>query len=109
MKKFLVLYESSVPAGEMMADATPEQMQAGMDAWQSWAGKAGSGIVDLGSPVGAGRNVGGSGGGDHVTGFSILQADSQDDVVKLLDDHPHLQSPGGPSIEVYEFLEIPGM
>ena len=50
MKKFLVLYQSTVPASEQMKNATPEQAKAGMDAWMSWAGRAGSGIVDMGSP-----------------------------------------------------------
>jgi hypothetical protein len=109
MPKFLVLYESSVPPREMMAQATPEQMQEGMDAWGQWAGKAGSGVVDLGSPVSAEGTVGGGGGNDRVTGFSILQADSKDDVERMLDGHPHLQSPGEPSIAVYEFLALPGM
>ena len=51
MKKFLVLYQSTVPASEQMRHATPEQAKAGMDVWMSWAGQAGSGIVDMGSPV----------------------------------------------------------
>ena len=51
MKKFLVLYQSTVPTSEQMKNATPEQAKAGMDAWMSWAGRAGSGIVDMGSPV----------------------------------------------------------
>jgi hypothetical protein len=37
MSKFLVLYRSSVSAREQMANATPEQAQAGMQAWQAWA------------------------------------------------------------------------
>jgi hypothetical protein len=48
--KFLVLYRSPVPAREQMASATPEQAQAGMEAWQAWAQKAGSSIADLGAP-----------------------------------------------------------
>ena len=53
MKKFLALYQSTVPASEQMKNTTPEQAKAGMDAWMSWAGRAGSGIVDMGSPVAA--------------------------------------------------------
>jgi hypothetical protein len=108
MKRFLVLYESSMASSELMASSTPEQMQAGMEMWRKWADAAGSGIVDLGSPLGEGRSVGGSGGADRVTGFSILQAESAADLDKLLDGHPHLQSPGNPSIAVYEFLAVPG-
>jgi hypothetical protein len=45
---FLVLYNSPVPAAEMMAQVTPQQAQAGMDAWNAWAEKNGDSIVDLG-------------------------------------------------------------
>jgi hypothetical protein len=109
MKKYLVLYESPTPAREMMANSTPEQMQAGMDAWGVWAGQAGSAILDLGAPVADGQKVGGGSAESSVTGFSILQANSQDEAVKLLEGHPHFQTPGGASIEVYEFLDVPGM
>ena len=37
----------------------------------------------------------------------MLEADSADSVRKLLDDHPHLHSPGA-VIEVLEYLPMPG-
>jgi hypothetical protein len=97
--KFLVLYRSRVSAREQMANATPEQAQAGMEAWQAWAGKAGSSIADLGAPL--------AGDGD-ITGFSILEADSRAAVDELLADHPHRHMPGA-EIDVLEFLPLPGM
>jgi hypothetical protein len=51
MSKFLVLYRSSVSAREQMANATPEQAQAGMQAWQAWVESAGPAMVDLGAPL----------------------------------------------------------
>ena len=48
MAKFLVLYRSKVSAVEQMAQSTPEQAQAGMDAWTTWAEQAGDAVVDLG-------------------------------------------------------------
>jgi hypothetical protein len=111
MKKFLVLYQSTVPASEQMKNATPEQAKAGMDAWMSWAGRVGDGIVDMGSPVAASAKLTGSGqsaSSSPVGGFSILQAESKDAVLKLLNNHPHFMAPGG-SIEVFEFLPMPGM
>jgi hypothetical protein len=68
--KFLVLYNSPIPAAEMMASATPEQTQA--------------------------------------AGYSILQAESLDGAAKMVEDHPHLETPGG-TIDVLEFLAMPGM
>jgi len=111
MKKFLVLYESSVPATEQMGKASPEQAKAGMDLWMAWAKKAGSAIVDLGAPLGRAIAVeGGSSAGSaaKVTGFSILQGESSKQVQQLLKDHPHFRAPGA-SIEVLEFLAMPGM
>ena len=112
MKKFLVLYQSTVPATEQMKNATPEQAKAGMDAWMSWAGRAASGIVDMGSPVAATATLTGSGQAGavnaHVGGYSILQAESKDALMTLLNNHPHFMAPGS-SIEVFEFLPMPGM
>ena len=111
MKKFLVLYRSPVSAREQMAGATPEQMQAGMQAWMTWAERAGDAIVDLGSPLGGGKRIAGgsvSAGDSDATGFSIVQAESEDAAAELFRDHPHLGMPGGSSIEIIEFLPLPG-
>jgi hypothetical protein len=111
MTKFMILYRSSVSARDQVANATPEQMQAGMDAWMAWAGKAGDAIVDLGTPLAAAARVGpGSSAtaGDDISGFSILQSDSADALASLLEEHPHLHVPGN-SIEVLQFLAMPGM
>jgi hypothetical protein len=110
MTKFMVLYRSVTSAREQMASGTPEQAQAGMDAWMAWAAKAGDAIVDLGAPLADAAHVGpgsAGGGADHVTGFSVLQAESADALTSVLDGHPHLAIGG--SIEVLEFLSIPGM
>lgn len=112
MAKYLVLYKSTVSPEEMMGAMTPEQSQAGMDMWMAWAGKCGDALVDLGSPVGGGQAVtssGTTGATSQVCGFSVLQADSADAATGMLENHPHLMSPGEPSIEVLEYLAIPGM
>jgi hypothetical protein len=105
MTKFLVLYHAPASAQEQMANATPEQAKAGMDAWMAWAGKAGDAIVDLGAPLAPVTTVGG-GAGDQTAGFSILEADGRGTVEQLLRDHPHLHTSGG-AISVYEFLSPP--
>lgn len=109
--KYMVLYRSSLSAGEQMAAGTPEQAQAGMELWMNWAGRVGGAMLDMGSPL---ENVGivgddaGGSKGQSIAGFSILEADSVDAAKKLLDDHPHFHSPGETSIEILEFLPIPG-
>jgi hypothetical protein len=111
MKKLLVLYKSSVPAAQQMAGGTPEQRKAGMELWKAWAQKAGKAIVDLGMPLGSPQEVAGSSvrrGDSKVTGFSILQADSEKAVTDLLLNHPHHHAPSA-SIEVLEMMPMPGM
>lgn len=47
--------------------------------------------------------------GTHkVGGYSILQGESLEEISKLLDGHPHFDSPNA-SVEVREFLSMPGM
>jgi len=47
-------------------------------------------------------------GDRQVGGYSILQGESLEEINKLLDGHPHFHSPNA-SIEVREFLSMPGM
>jgi hypothetical protein len=108
MPKYMILYRSSMTAGEQMG--TAEQAQEGMQAWMNWAGQAGSALVDMGSPVASIATEGPAGEtGVAVCGYSVLEADSPESVHKLLDAHPHLGAPGGSFIEILEFLPIPGM
>lgn len=110
MTKFLVLYLSSVPAADQMAESTREQADAGTARWMSWAKRAGSHLVDLGSPVGYATQVVKGvtrESSTTVAGFSILQADSREQAIELLADHPHYRSPGA-SIEVLEFVPMLG-
>ncbi|OAI40299.1 hypothetical protein AYO39_01605 [Actinobacteria bacterium SCGC AG-212-D09] len=111
MKKFVVLYHAPLSAVEQMASATPEQAKAGMDAWMTWSHKAGEAIIDLGAPLeqitqGTENTNNGNGSGTTV-GYSILQANTEEEILTLLQDHPHLHTPGG-SIEVLATLPIPG-
>jgi hypothetical protein len=111
MTRFMVLYRSPFSAEEQMANADQAQAQAGMDAWMTWAKEAGEAVVDLGMPMGTGRHLDGSKvtpSTSDVAGYSILQADSLDDIVKLLERHPHLGVPQN-SLEVQPILAMPGM
>jgi hypothetical protein len=102
--KYLVLYRAGTTASEQMAQSTPEQAQAGMDAWTAWAARAGDAVVDLGTPL----EVVDSGGdsGDPIGGYSIMQAESHEALNKVLEGHPH-KAMGG-TIETLECLQMPG-
>jgi hypothetical protein len=111
MTKFFVLYNSPVSAAEMMANATPEETKAGMDAWMAWAQKNGESLVDFGLPLGSSMHIeagSASPGSSQASGYSIVQTESLDSAAKMLEDHPHLQTQGG-SIDVLECLPMPGM
>ena len=109
MSKYLLLYRAPSSAMEQMASATPEQAQAGMDAWMRWAGQAGDRVVDLGAPLGESTVVGAQGGADgsYIAGYSLMQAGSVDEMKDLLEAHPHLMMDGA-SIQVLEVLPMPG-
>ena len=98
MTNFLVLYKADATAAEQMANATPEQAQAGMQAWMEWFSKAGDAVVDGGSPL--------SGDDRTISGYSIVQAESREALDALLEGHPHLMVG---TLEVYESLPMPGM
>jgi hypothetical protein len=111
MAKFMVLYRAPVSAEEQMSGATPEQAQAGLEAWNAWGAKAGDALVDFGSPVSQVGVVGGdssSSGAGYIGGFSVLEADSVDSLRSILDDHPHLMLEGA-TIDILEYLPTPGM
>lgn len=104
MSKFMILYRAQGSAREQMANATPEQLEAGAAVWRAWATKVGYAITDLGAPLAHTTHVGpGAAGTDGVSGYSILEAGSADEVETLLDGHPHLTVPGA-SIEVLEVI-----
>jgi len=84
--KYLALYSDS---GEPMPEMTPEQGQAMMQAWFDWRDGAGDAIVDFGAPTmpvseGAGR----------IGGYSIVQADSVEDLDEIFESNPHLHHGG---------------
>lgn len=88
---------------------TAEEQAAAMAAWGAWFGGVGDTIVDQGNPFGPSASLApdGSvtdGGSSHLTGYSILKADSLGAATTLAKDCPVLSSGG--SIEVYETFEV---
>ena len=105
MSKFMILYRAQESSREQMANATPEQLQAGLEAWRVWATRVDYALTDLGAPLGHTTHVGPGPASTDVCGYSILEAGSADEVKTLLDGHPHLATPGG-SIEVLEVIPV---
>jgi len=99
-----VLYRAPISTSEQMAKVTPKQ---GVDLWKTWGKRAAPAIVDMGSPLERVASIAGPGSAGHIGGYTVLQAGSVDELKRVLEGHPHLKMPGG-SIEVFEFLSIPG-
>ena len=105
----MVLYRSPASARDQPANATPEQLEAGMEAWKTWAATAGDAIIDPGTPLALAMRLGpGSStvGGDDIAGYSLFSAASAPDLSDMLASHPHLSVPGN-SIDVLELLPMP--
>ena len=112
MKKFMVLYMAPRAEFEkMLKSVTPEQQKKGMDAWMKWMSKNKKSMVDGGAPAGKTKRVDAKGASDvknEVGGYSIVQARSHDDAVKMFGkEHPHFSMPKA-WIEIIEILPIPG-
>jgi hypothetical protein len=113
MKKFMILYRSASSAVDTMATATEDEMKAGMEAWMKWKEEVESAGVkfEFGMPLQGRKHVEAGevmGSESDVSGYSTMEAESIDDVLKHLKDHPHLKVATN-SIEVLEFMPMPGM
>jgi hypothetical protein len=110
MKKFMAFYVAPMSVMQQLAQSTPEQTKAGMQAWMAWSKKNAKSVVDLGAPLGKGKRVAKSGAknsASEITGYSILQGSSLAGITKIFTGHPHLKLPGA-SIEVIEVMPTPG-
>ncbi len=110
MQKYMVFYLAPIPAEQQM-NVSPEEARKGMEPWMKWMEKVGKALVDGGAPLGKGMRFAKNGGSktmSQVAGYSVLQADSMEAVKKMVADHPHLVMPGA-SIEVFEYMSMPGM
>lgn len=109
MKKFMVLY--MMPAetmADMMKTMTPEAQKASMDEWNTWMESHASDFADKGAPLGKNKRVSASGVEDirnEVGGYSIVQAESYEDAVKLVQSSPHAGM-GGMYTEVMEIVQM---
>ena len=99
---------------EQTANVSPEDQAAGMALWQAWAERCGLNLIDLGAPLMNGKSVNAKGDASpskkEVAGYSLLQAEDWDEVMDLLEGHPHISGwhPDA-TIEVHETMILPGM
>jgi hypothetical protein len=111
MKKFFVLYmASSADFQKVMANmgkATPEDQKKMNAKWEAWGKKAG--VVDMGKPLGKTKRVKADNISDaknEIGGYSIIEAESQDDAAKKMQSNPHFKMIPGGWVDVMEMMEM---
>jgi hypothetical protein len=113
-KTFLIIYHAPIDATAQTANMSPEQQAAGMALWQAWAERVGSKLLDMGAPLINGKRLAAQAeptpSTRDVAGYSLLSADNWDDIMSLLEGHPHISGwhPEA-TIEIHETMVIPGM
>ena len=113
-KRFLIIYHAPVDALAQTANSSPEEMAKGMAMWKAWAKRAGNKIADLGAPLVNGTRLHANGSflpsTRDVAGYSLLDAENWDEVMSLLEGHPHISGwDPEATIEIHETMLIPGM
>lgn len=110
MSKFMLLYKGPATPPENMDEAKRNKI---MQDWKVWMEGVGPALINMGSPMGNGRSIVDDGSQGQVldlTGYSVLETDSIDSAVKMVDGHPFLCDKTGEfSVEVFELFPMPGM
>ena len=116
MKKFLAVYlgsASGIDAWKKMdEDKRKQQEAAGMEAWMKWGTANQKSIVDQGAPLGKTKRISTQGISDtknELTGYTIVQAESDEAAAKLFENHAHFTLFPGDSVEIMECLPMPKM
>lgn len=108
MPQYMMIYKGEATD---MADMTEEQGAEVLSKWQSWMGKVGGSLTDVGSPFGPGRSIADNGSirdAIGLTGYSIVEADNLEDATALTDGHPYLsEGQGNYSVELFELMPAP--
>jgi hypothetical protein len=113
-KRFLIIYHAPMDAMAQTANVSPEQQAAGMALWKAWAAKVGSRLADMGAPLINGKSLNPKGSSaastKEVAGYSLLDALDWEEVMDLLEGHPHISGwhPEA-TIEIHETMLLPGM
>ena len=116
MKRFLAIYIGTEDAlakvkwNELDEGTRREREASGIKAWMGWGNANSAAIVDQGSPLGKTKRAASDGISDvknTMTGYVIVQAESQEAAAKLFLNHPHFSIFPGDSVEIMECLPLP--
>jgi len=117
MKRFMAVFTGSPHSAQGQAwqkldeKTRNERTAAGMKAWHQWAAKHSGATLFDGGPLSKTKRVTKDGIADianNLSGFTIIQAESQAAAAQLFEDHPHFSIFPGDGVEVMEIMTIPG-
>jgi len=107
MKQFLVTYHAPASAIEQFKNATQEQIMEATKPWMTWRSNFETNVVNFGARLTSGedRSIKSEwkSSESEVTGFSILQAESKDELKEILKNHPQLHWDENCRVSIYEF------
>lgn len=115
-KKFMAVYAGTADAYEKWLQQFPDpdqrkaQQDAGIAAWKAWNAAQGKAILDVGGPLGKTKAVSAAGIKDarnNLSGYTIVQAQSQEEAAQMFLNHPHFAMFPGDCVEIMEILPIP--
>lgn len=114
MKRYLAVYTGTPGARsrwESLSESERVQRQAqGIAAWKKWVRDNAAAIVEMGGPLSRTKRVSAAGITDirnNLSGFTIVEAKSQEDAARLFLNHPHFTIFPGEGVEVMEVLPVP--
>lgn len=108
MANYILIYNG---AASDLSEMTPEEGAQVLAKWQTWMGKVGSALVDIGSPFGPSTSLvddGRTGSATALSGYSIVEADDLDTARQLAEGHPFLsEGQGNYAIDIFELMPVP--
>lgn len=110
MGKFLAIFHGAADDASK-SELSAEQQSEFMRAWGAWAQANQDALVDPGAPLFMKKVVTSQGVEDFTdtkVGYTIVEADSHDEAVRIFAEHPHLGLLRGNAIEVLECPSVPG-
>ncbi|MCX6118586.1 MAG: hypothetical protein NT027_13670 [Proteobacteria bacterium] len=116
MKTFLAVFTGSESSENhkkwnLLSQAEQKtRIQQGMQAWQNWAMKNQTKIVQVGGPLSKTTLIDKEGIHDYknnLSAFTIVKADSKASAAELFIEHPHFMIFPGDAVELMEILPIP--
>jgi hypothetical protein len=107
MTHYLAIFTGSPEAlgnwKALSAEELARRQAEGTKAWQDWVQRHRVAIVMMGGPLGKTKRISASGVADirnHMTAYTLVQAESHEAAAKLFEEHPHFTIFPGDGVEL---------